>query len=233
MDAINDIASRHGLWVVEDAAEAFSARYKGKLAGGLSSIATFSFYGNKIITSGEGGALTTDDEGLERLIRQLRGQGMDPERRYYFPIVGYNYRLTNVACALLCAQLERADEMVDARRALIDRYRQGLAGILGLAFQPVAEWADPAPWLFSSLLTKLNSESHGMPSPRFWRPKARDPTRFRANSHVAAFQDHRRGSDNLVVTEHLGATGLSLSTSSAMETADADRVIAAVVAATS
>ncbi len=64
MDAINDIASRHGLWVVEDAAEAFGARYKGKLAGGLSSIATFSFYGNKIITSGEGGALTTDDEGL-------------------------------------------------------------------------------------------------------------------------------------------------------------------------
>ncbi len=234
MDAINDIASRHGLWVVEDAAEAFGARYKGKLAGGLSSIATFSFYGNKIITSGEGGALTTDDEGLEQLIRQLRGQGMDPERRYYFPIVGYNYRLTNVACALLCAQLERANEMVDARRALIDRYRQGLARILGLAFQPVAEWADPAPWLFSITVNEAefgisrdalaaNLASQGIET----RPV------FVPIHTLPPYQDHRRGSDNLAVTEHLGATGLSLPTSSAMETADADRVIAAVVEATS
>jgi perosamine synthetase len=107
MDAIRDIARRHGLWVVEDAAEAHTARYKGRPVGSLSDIAMFSFYGNKILTSGEGGALTLSDPALERKARMLRGQGMDPERRYYFPIVGYNFRLTNVACALLCAQFER------------------------------------------------------------------------------------------------------------------------------
>ena len=159
---------------------------------------------------------------------------MDPERRYYFPMVGYNYRLTNVACALLCAQLERANEMVDARRALIDRYRQGLAGIPGLAFQPVAEWADPAPWLFSITVDEAefgvsrdalaaNLASQGIET----RPV------FVPIHTLPPYQDHRRGSDDLGVTEHLGATGLSLPTSSAMESADADRVIAAVIAASS
>ena len=95
MDAINHIAGVHGLWVVEDAAESHLARYKGRRTGSLAPIATWSFYGNKLFTCGEGGALTLDDKQLELRIRTLRGQGMDPERRYYFPVTGYNFRLTN------------------------------------------------------------------------------------------------------------------------------------------
>src|SRR6476661_6359846 len=86
MDAINHLAAVHGLWVVEDAAEAHFARYKNQIVGSLGRIATFSFYGNKILTSGEGGALTLDDPHLELRIRTLRGQGMDPSRRYFFPV---------------------------------------------------------------------------------------------------------------------------------------------------
>lgn len=148
MDAINRVAGIHGLWVVEDAAEAHFATYKGRPVGGLGDIATFSFYGNKLITSGEGGAVTLSDPRLELRARTLRGQGVDPTRRYYFPVTGYNFRLTNVACAILCAQIERRDAITDRRRAVFDAYASGLTGIPGIGFQPVAEWAVPAPWLF-------------------------------------------------------------------------------------
>ena len=86
MDPILATAREHGIFVVEDAAEAHGAEYKGRRAGGLGDVATFSFYGNKIITTGEGGMVTTDDEALAARIRQLRGQGQDPERRYWFPV---------------------------------------------------------------------------------------------------------------------------------------------------
>ena len=152
MDPINAFAAEHGLWVVEDAAESHLARYKGRRTGGLATVAAFSFYGNKIITSGEGGALTLNDRVLEEKIRLLRGQGMDPQRRYYFPIIGYNYRLTNVACAILCAQLERSAEIVERRRAIFDAYREELRDVPGISFQPLAPWAEPAPWLFGILV---------------------------------------------------------------------------------
>jgi perosamine synthetase len=148
MDAINHIAGVHGLWVVEDAAEAHGARYKGRATGSLAPIATFSFYGNKILTSGEGGAVTVSDPRLELRMRTLRGQGMDPNRRYYFPVTGYNFRLTNLACAILCGQLERSAEIMNRRREIFETYRQALEGIPGVGFQPVAPWASPAAWLF-------------------------------------------------------------------------------------
>lgn len=148
MDAINHIAAVHGLWVVEDAAEAHFATYKGRPVGGLGDIATFSFYGNKMLTCGEGGALTLNNKQLEKRLRTLRGQGMDPERRYYFPVTGYNFRLTNVACAILCAQLERREMLIDERRRVFQSYKDALEGIEGIGAQPLAPWAVPAPWLF-------------------------------------------------------------------------------------
>ena len=152
IDALDIVAARHDLWIVEDAAEAHFASYKNRRVGSLARMATFSFYGNKPFTCGEGGALTTDSPELEQKARLLRGQGMDPERRYFFPITGYNYRLTNVACALLCAQLERREALLARRRAIFELYRELLDGVPGLEFQPVAEWAQPTPWLFSVLV---------------------------------------------------------------------------------
>ncbi len=108
MDAINHIAAVHGLWVVEDAAEAHFAQYRGRPVGSLAPMATFSFYGNKMFTCGEGGAITLSDPKLELRTRTLRGQGMDPQRRYYFPVTGYNFRLTNLAAAMLCANSSAA-----------------------------------------------------------------------------------------------------------------------------
>ena len=123
MDAINKVAALHGLWVVEDAAEALGAQYKDRSAGSLGHMATFSFYGNKIISSGEGGAITFSDDRLLSRAKALRGQGVDPDKRYFFPIVGYNYRLTNVACAILCAQLERLDRLLARRHEIYAIYQ--------------------------------------------------------------------------------------------------------------
>src|SRR4028118_1305803 len=95
LDPILELAHAHNLRVVEDAAEAHGAEYKGRLVGGLGDVGVFSFFGNKIITTGEGGMITTGDKKLAEKIRLLKGQGMDPARRYWFPIVGYNYRMTN------------------------------------------------------------------------------------------------------------------------------------------
>ena len=148
MDAINHVAAVHGLWVVEDAAEAHFARYKGRPTGGLGDLGTFSFYGNKIITCGEGGAVNVNNKHLELRLRTLRGQGMDPQRRYYFPVTGYNFRLTNLAAAILCAQLERRGEILSGRQRVFTAYEELLAGVQGIAFQPIAPWAQRAPWLF-------------------------------------------------------------------------------------
>ena len=148
MDSINRMAAVHGLWVVEDAAEAHMALYKGRTVGGLGRIGTFSFYGNKIFTCGEGGAVTLNDPQLETRLKALRGQGMDPDRRYYFSITGYNFRLSNIACGLLYGQLERRRELIEKRQVVFDAYRTQLSSVPGIGFQPVADWAEPSPWLF-------------------------------------------------------------------------------------
>jgi perosamine synthetase len=232
MDAITAVCDRRGLWVVEDAAEAHGARYKGRRVGGLGSIGTFSFYGNKIMSSGEGGALTVDDEQLAGLIRLYRGQGVDPKRRYFFSVVGFNYRLTNVACALLCAQLERIDELLANRRRVFAAYRTALDGIPGLGFQPVASWAEAAPWLYcvtveaaefgrsrDELMASL-SES-GIETRPFFYPIHRLPPYVPAERPV----------EDLPVTDVLGASGMNLPTATQMTEDDVARIADAIRAA--
>jgi len=226
MDAINHIAAVHGLWVVEDAAEAHIARYKGRIAGGLARIGTFSFYGNKMFTCGEGGAITLDDPHIEVRIRTLRGQGMDPTRRYHFPVTGYNFRLTNLACAILCAQLERREAIVRRRMEIFRAYRELLTGVPGIGFQPVAPWAEPAPWLFcvtvdgkeygrsrDELMARLAEE--GIETRPFFISLHRLPP-FREES--------RRRGEHLPETDRLSAGGINLPTYNGLTDTSLERV---------
>lgn len=160
MDAINTVAQAHRLWVVEDAAEATFSRYKGRPIGSLATAATFSFFGNKIISCGEGGAVTCDNADLAKKLRLLRGQGMDSNRRYHFPVVGFNYRLTNVAAAILCGQMERRDAIVGRRREIVELYARELSDVPGIGVRQDAEWADPAPWLASCLVDACRFGCH-------------------------------------------------------------------------
>lgn len=233
MDALNRVAEAHGLWVVEDAAEAHFARYRGRPVGGLATVGTFSFYGNKIITSGEGGALTPNDPELEQRIRILRGQGMDPGRRYYFPITGYNYRLTNVACALLCAQIERRQEILAGRREVISAYHDLLADLPGIGFQPTAEWAEPAPWLFN---VTVDANEFGLT-----RDELMDTLAYRGIETRPLFlplhrlppfrQESLLRGESLPVTDALAEAGISLPTHSRLTRAEVERVCAEIRAA--
>ena len=152
MDPITAVAERHGLHVVEDAAEAHGARYRGRRAGGLGRCASFSFFGNKIITTGEGGAVTTDDDALAARLRLLRGQGMDPERRYWFPVVGFNYRMTNVAAAIGVGQMERIEGALAFRRELAGWYGDALADEPRVVRPHVEPWAEPSWWMYTVML---------------------------------------------------------------------------------
>ena len=232
MDAINAFAATHGLWVVEDAAEAHFARYRGRPVGSLARISTFSFYGNKILTSGEGGAVTLDDDELAARLKMIRGQGMDPERRYFFPITGHNFRLTNVAAAMLCAQLERAGEILAGRRRVFGWYRQYLDGIPGIGFQPVSPVVEPAPWLFC---ITVDEEEFGRTRDELAALLAGDgiDTRpFFVPLHTLPPFRHRAAliADGLPVTDALAASGLNLPTYGALQEPDV-AIVAARIAA--
>jgi perosamine synthetase len=148
MDPITSLAREHGLFVLEDAAEAHGAEYKGRRIGGLGNCAAFSFFGNKIMTTGEGGMVTTNDGDLAAKLRLYRGQGLDPGRRYWHPVVGYNYRMTNIAAALGLAQLEQIEELMGARARLADWYRLKLDRLADkLALQAAKPWTRPVLWM--------------------------------------------------------------------------------------
>ncbi len=155
MDAVMAVAHKHGLFVVEDAAEAHGAEYKGRRVGSIGNISTFSFYGNKIITTGEGGMVVTNDDALADRVRQLKGQGMDPERRYWFPMVGYNYRMTNIEAAIGLAQLEKVDWHISQRRRIAAQYMEYLKENSEISFQIEKPWACNAYWMISVLLDEL------------------------------------------------------------------------------
>ncbi|MDH3353576.1 MAG: DegT/DnrJ/EryC1/StrS family aminotransferase [Nanoarchaeota archaeon] len=129
MYEINRIAKKYDLKVVEDAAEAHGAEIEGQKVGSFGDCAIFSFYGNKIITSGEGGMITTDDEKLYNEIKYLRDHAMSNKKRYWHGKIGFNYRITNLQAALGLSQLERIDELIEKKKNIYKWYSNELKGI--------------------------------------------------------------------------------------------------------
>jgi len=156
MEEINAIAKEYGLFVIEDAAEAHGAVYHDKPVGSLSDMATFSFFGNKIITTGEGGMVLTNNDILAEKIRLLKGQGMDPKRRYWFPVIGYNYRMTNVQAAIGLAQLENIQWHVEQRIRVYNLYRKKLSHRQEIEFQGEVPNTKSSYWMTSILVNKNN-----------------------------------------------------------------------------
>lgn len=138
MDPIVDVARRHDLVVIEDACEALGSRYKGKPAGSLGDVGVFGFYPNKQITTGEGGMIVTDNAELARMCRSMRNQGRDEADGWLsHQRLGYNYRISELNCALGIVQLQRIEEIVRARRRIEALYRQRLAGDARIRLQGV------------------------------------------------------------------------------------------------
>ena len=154
MDALNELADKHGLWVVEDAAEAHGARYKGRRVGGLGDAACFSFYGNKIITTGEGGMITTNNEHIAKLGRNLRDHAFSAERHFWHRYVGFNYRMTNLQAAVGVAQTEKLDDYVAARRCNAALYSELLSEVDGITTPPEVGEVENVFWMYGVLIDR-------------------------------------------------------------------------------
>ncbi|MDE1845877.1 MAG: DegT/DnrJ/EryC1/StrS family aminotransferase [Candidatus Micrarchaeota archaeon] len=155
MDPILEIAKKHDLFVIEDAAEAHGAKYKGRTVGSFGDISSFSFFGNKIITTGEGGMCTTDDEALYQKMRVLRDHGMNPSKRYWHDVIGYNYRMTNMQAAIGVAQVHKMDEVIARKREIARLYEKNLSSLAKkgyITLSPQMEWATSVYWMYNILL---------------------------------------------------------------------------------
>lgn len=147
MIEINKIARKHNIAVVEDAAESHGAEVMGKKVGSFGQCGVFSFYGNKIITSGEGGMITTDDKDLYERLRLLRDHAMSKEKRYWHESVGFNYRMTNLQAALGVAQLSRINEILEKKREIFHAYSKRLSHHKKIKLNFEAPWAKNVYWM--------------------------------------------------------------------------------------
>lgn len=226
LQPILELAEAHGVKVIEDAAEAHGARYYGRRVGSFGCLNAFSFYGNKIITTGEGGMLTTDDAALAERARFLRDHAMSTERRYWHAEVGYNYRMTNMQAALGVAQMEQIETFIERKRQIARLYNEQLAGVPGLVLPPEAEWATSVYWMYSVLVTEdfpleraaLQSRlrSQNIDSRPFFYP-------------VHTMPPYARGQgQSLPVAERLSSQGLNLPSGVTLTERDVVRVAEAI-----
>jgi perosamine synthetase len=151
MDQVMAFARKHRLLVVEDCAEAVGTMWNGKHVGTFGAVSTFSFFGNKTITTGEGGMVTTEDDEIAARVTKLKGQGLAGNREYYHDIIGYNYRMTNICAAIGCAQMEQLPAIVKKKRELAAWYSESLSG-LPLSVHKCAPQAQHSYWMVTVLL---------------------------------------------------------------------------------
>lgn len=227
MDPLLELAGRFGLVVIEDATESLGARYKGRAVGHLGDVACFSFNGNKVITSGGGGMLVTDREEWGARARYLTTQAKDDPIEFVHGAIGYNYRLTNLQAAVGCAQMERLDDHIAAKRRIASRYTAALADLPGITPMSEASWAFSAYWMYTIL---VDPARFGMDSRRLLRCLKQGRIQSRPLWQPAHLSPSQRGVPRAEcpIAERLNREALSLPCSVGLTEADQDRVIAAV-----
>jgi perosamine synthetase len=224
MCQLKSIAEEYGMWIVEDAAEAHGAVYKGVRAGGQGNLATFSFYGNKIITTGEGGMVVTNDHHLDAVMRTYRGQGMDPNRRYWHDVVGYNYRMANVPAAIGLAQLERFEQHAAMREEVAEAYRFYMP--YEFKFQEVLPNTRSSNWMVTVLVPK------GVNRDEVMRRMANDGVETRpVFVPMTDLPPYR--SVTPPVSRDVASRGINLPTYASLLSADVQRVVQTLVKALS
>jgi perosamine synthetase len=226
MHELAELAQAHGIPIIEDAAEALGATVLGRPAGSFGAVACYSFYANKLITTGEGGMVVTDDPELYRRAKWKRDMcfGADEERRFLHAEIGFNYRLTSLQAAVGLAQLEHFDDALRRKLEIAAHYRERLAGTRGLQLPPVAAWATHAYWVFGVLVEPAfgvtRSElqrrlaARGIETRRFFSPVHEQPL---FHGRLAAIDCPR--------ARHLSQHGLYLPSYIGMTPSHIDRVV--------
>ncbi len=227
MEPIVSVAREFGLTVIEDATESLGAKYRGQNTGTIGDIACFSFNGNKIITTGGGGAVVTSNTAWAEKAKYLTTQAKDDPVEFIHGEVGYNYRLTNIQAAMGCAQIEPLPEYIEKKRSIAARYVAGLKGTPGITLMPHADWAESIFWLYTVLVDEQlfgrssrdlmrELETEGIQSRPLWQPMHRSPVhRDREAFHCEA-------------ADWIQARALSLPCSVGLSEADQDYVIESI-----
>ena len=223
IDPILETCNRYGVALIEDAAEALGARYKGRSPGVFGKAGIFSFNGNKIITTSGGGMLVSDDAKLIAHARKLATQARDPAPHYQHSEIGYNYRMSNVLAGIGRAQLQALDDRVRRKREIFEAYQRALGDLPGLHFMPEAHWGLHNRWLTTLTIDpesfgatreeiRLALEAENIESRPLWKPMHMQPV-YRGCEVVGGH-----------VAEELFARGLCLPSGTAMTTGDILRV---------
>lgn len=227
LDPILAVARKFGLKVIEDATEALGATYKGRGLGSLGDLACFSFNGNKIITTGGGGMLVTNNDEWAQKAKYLTTQAKDDPIEYVHREVGYNYRLTNLLAAVGCAQMEQLTSYVATKRKIAARYTEKLLGLPGIEPMRCASWAASTFWMYTVLVEEdkfgtdsrqlmRRLESQRIQCRPLWQPIHQSP------AHA------KKEAVSMPVAEQLARRGLSLPCSVGLTESEQDRVIAAL-----
>lgn len=220
MDPILALAKQHDLIVIEDAAEAHGAKYKGQTVGSIGHAAMFSFMGNKIMTTGEGGVIVTDDEALAKRCFYLGNHARTNENPYWHLEVGFNYRMTNMQAALGVAQLEQIDEFIAIRRWIAGQYIERLDNVPGLNLPIQADWAESVYWMFAPLIKPEFGLSRDEVMVKL-REKGIDSRPFFAPIHRLPMYNTGQ---NLPVAQSLSAQGINLPSGSTLTTEQIDYI---------
>jgi len=221
MAALMDLASRHGLAIVEDSAQSIGTRFRGRHVGTFGYSGIFSFYGNKTVTTGEGGMVITDDFERAELMRLIRGHGVPPMRNYWHEVLGFNWRMTNICAAIGLAQMERLDAILARKQEIAGRYRRLLAELPVTMPQPLAGTTSTE-WVISCLLpAPLDRESVRA---RMLADGVETRPLFYCAHHMPMYKSNER----FPVSEDISARGLSLPSYPGLTDDEVDTVVDAL-----
>lgn len=224
LEALREMARRHNLKIVEDCAEALGTTVGGRHVGLSGDVASFSFFGNKTLTTGEGGMVITNNDALAAAMRQARGQGQSLSRRYWHEVMGFNYRMTNVAAAIGLAQIERVNPILARKRRLGEIYRSRAAA-LPVQFQQTSGDVMSSYWLVSLLLPR------GAEREAVMRHMAEAGVETRPTFYCAHTMPMYTSDEEFPVAQDIAARGLSLPSYPTMSDEDVERVVDALQAA--
>lgn len=229
MDPLLDLARKHNLFIIEDAAESHGASYKGQIVGGIGDLSCFSFYANKIITTGEGGMILTKHRELSERLRSLRNLCFRPERRFYHTHAGHNYRLTNIQAAVGLSQVEVIEQHVKQKRWMGQAYNEQLGGISGITLPVEEPWATNVYWMYGLVLDD-EVRYDAVELARRLRAKGVDTRPFFLGMHEQPVfrQQGLFEGESYPVSERLATRGLYLPSGLALTESQLSRVCEAV-----
>jgi perosamine synthetase len=230
MDLILEIARKHDLIVIEDAAEAHGAEYKGKRIGSFGDIACFSFYSNKIIACGEGGMVVTNNEEWAGRLRKLKDHAFEKEKRFWHKEVGFNYRMSNIHAAIGLAQMERANEFVNIRRSNAAHYNSLLKNVKGITLPPEEPWAKNVYWMYSILIENNFGMSRDELATAL-REAGIDSRTFFYPVHTQPAYSSFYPNGSYPIAEELSRKGLNLPSGNTLTKAEIEEVVQAIVSA--